>query len=740
MSNKAKVNALRDVLNERDPFCKGVCSVPEQQLLLYYGQETDLHRINFAHSTTEELETLSQACQPASFGFNNQEVLDESYRKAGKMDLDAFVTSFDPRSVGIHDVIERDLLATDRSVEFELYKLNVYGKDGFFKAHQDTPRGDSIGGQLSLRHGDNHWITDFTDQFAAAAEPSICFVAFYSDVEHQVLPITSGHRVTLTYNLHFRTQSSIPRALSGPFYDTLKARLTELIDDADTLPNGGYLGIGLCHQYAYDETKRIDSLFDGLKGADATLANVCKELELPCTLRLLYAQEEDDEWPCFHLLSRVKVNGPAPSSPHGNDKRRFGTSYSFDEDNQDQLLATMVAKIGPEDMEGVEIIGRNLDREDLDRMGPSNELRFMTKYFKDPVTQVLEVKEMSSILCETSYAFYGNSVTTERFYASACMVISVESQAQSDRKRERNHAAEQNYLLVIHGGAGTMNRDNSTPEKRAKYRATLTRALKAGHQVLELGGEAMDAAVAAVTVLEDCPLFNAGKGAVFNVAGKNELEASLMLSKPPAAHPAMPPSRRGSSVTLLTRTKNPSHLVRALYLSPGLVPHPMLSGEAAETLGAEHFGIKTVHPSYFWTEARWREHRTGLGLPVEPVEPPSLSRFEPVGSVVDISKDDVSIDLMPKGTVGAVALDVRGCIAAVTSTGGRTNKLVGRIGDTPLMGSGFWAEEWERQGGVLKRTWDRLTGKPALCGVGVSGTGDGDVWRKFGSYFAERLS
>lgn len=84
---------------------------------------------------------------------------------------------------------------------------------------------------------------------------------------------------------------------------------------------------------------------------------------------------------------------------------------------------------------------------------------------------------------------------------------------------------------------------------------------------------------------------------------------------------------------------------------------------------------------------------------------------------------------MPMGTVGALALDVRGCIAAVTSTGGRTNKLVGRIGDTPIMGSGFWAEEWQRRGGFLKRTWDRLLRKPTHCGVGVSGTGEGDVRR-----------
>ncbi|KAG2113919.1 asparaginase [Suillus discolor] len=310
-------------------------------------------------------------------------------------------------------------------------------------------------------------------------------------------------------------------------------------------------------------------------------------------------------------------------------------------------------------------------------------------------------------------------------------------------------SAEPNYVLVIHGGAGTMIRDGSTPEQRAKYRAVLSRALKAGYEVLKSGGEAMDAAVEAVSVMEDCPLFNSGHGAVFNVAGKHELETSLMVSKPPASHPAMPSSRRGSSVTLITHTRNPSHLARALYLAPQLAPHPMLSGATAEATGAL-LGVRQVDPSYFWTEARWREHRRGLGLPEDPVEYPrpeipddTNSETTDVATLSD-DKDKETwepLDLMPTGTVGAVALDIRGCIAAVTSTGGFTNKLVGRVGDTPVMGSGFWAEEWERDGGFVKRNWDRLRGKSKYEGVGVSGTGNGDYYirRAAASNIARRM-
>ena len=231
----------------------------------------------------------------------------------------------------------------------------------------------------------------------------------------------------------------------------------------------------------------------------------------------------------------------------------------------------------------------------------------------------------------------------------------------------------------------------------------------------------------------DCPLFNAGKGAVFNTAGKvryqclvdfihlimyqNELEASLMLSKPPVSHPHIPSTRRGVSVTLLTRVKNPSQLVRALYVNSERNPHPFLSGSTAEEIGAS-LGEVLVDPSYFYTERRWREHRRGLGLPEEPLPYPSD----------DVHEKLPPIDQLPKGTVGAVALDIRGCIAVLTSTGGRTNKLVGRIGDTPHMGSGFWAEEWR----PTSNTWfrvllDKFCGGHKPTSMGISGTGDGDV-------------
>lgn len=193
-----------------------------------------------------------------------------------------------------------------------------------------------------------------------------------------------------------------------------------------------------------------------------------------------------------------------------------------------------------------------------------------------------------------------------------------------------------------------------------------------------------------------------------------------MVSRPPSSLSDIPSSRRGFSATLLTQTKNPSLLVQGLYTRPDLAPHPFLSGPTAEVeLGHKELGTELVDPSYFFTEQRWREHRRGLGLPEEPLP----HHVQSGDSSLPI------LDLIPTCTVGAVALDHEGCIVVITSTGGKTNKLVGRIGDTPSMGSGFWAEEWTVKRSLLRRICSQILGKGSYKrrSVGISGTGDGDV-------------
>jgi L-asparaginase / beta-aspartyl-peptidase len=213
--------------------------------------------------------------------------------------------------------------------------------------------------------------------------------------------------------------------------------------------------------------------------------------------------------------------------------------------------------------------------------------------------------------------------------------------------------------IVIHGGAGTMKRADISPEIEGEIRAALNAALDAGDRVLQSGGTALDAVGAAIVVLEDSPHFNAGKGAVFSAEGRNELDASIMDGA----------TLRAGAIAGVHRVKNPIRLARAVMEK---TKHVMLVGEGAEDF-ARSAGIELVDPAYFRTEHRWQQlqeaqakEKAGAATPL----PPS-AYF---------------------GTVGAVALDAQGRLAAATSTGGMTNKRWNRVGDSPIIGAGTYAD------------------------------------------------
>ncbi|HEX7152451.1 MAG TPA: isoaspartyl peptidase/L-asparaginase [Thermoanaerobaculia bacterium] len=212
-------------------------------------------------------------------------------------------------------------------------------------------------------------------------------------------------------------------------------------------------------------------------------------------------------------------------------------------------------------------------------------------------------------------------------------------------------------MLVIHGGAGTILKANMTDEQEKQYRDGLTQALRAGHAILARGGTSLDAVEATIRVLEDNPLFNAGKGAVFTHEGRNELDASIMEGK----------TRKAGSVAGVTIIRNPISAARAVMEKS---PHVMMVGRGAE-LFATKMGLEIVDPSYFWTERRWKSLQQELTTPQASLEPAGDKKF---------------------GTVGAVALDRDGNLAAGTSTGGMTNKQFGRVGDAPIIGAGTFAE------------------------------------------------
>ena len=218
------------------------------------------------------------------------------------------------------------------------------------------------------------------------------------------------------------------------------------------------------------------------------------------------------------------------------------------------------------------------------------------------------------------------------------------------------------YVLVIHGGAGTILKKNMTPEKELEYRAKLEEALLTGGDILSNGGTSLDAVTQTIIVLENSPLFNAGKGAVFTNAGTNELDASIMDGS----------TLQAGAVAGVKTIKNPISAARKVMDETW---HVMLAGDGADNFAKEQ-GLEIVNNNYFYTERRWK----------------ALQKAQ---------------DSEKHGTVGCVALDRNHNLAAGTSTGGLTNKRWGRIGDTPIVGAGNYANN-------------------QTCGV--SGTGQGEYF------------
>lgn len=227
--------------------------------------------------------------------------------------------------------------------------------------------------------------------------------------------------------------------------------------------------------------------------------------------------------------------------------------------------------------------------------------------------------------------------------------------------------------LIVHGGAGVIRGDLDAADER-EIRAALSEALRRGHAELTAGKPALDAVTAAITVLEDSPHFNAGRGAVFTHEGNNELDASVMEGK----------TRRAGTVAGVQHVKNPVLLARAVMEKS---PHVMLIGAGAETFAKEQ-GFELVDAGYFRTEKRWNQLQNRLRADREKqaVTTPEYLKYV--------------------GTVGAVALDAEGNLAVGTSTGGMTNKRWNRVGDSPIIGAGTWAD----------------------AGCAVSGTGWGEFY------------
>ena len=238
-------------------------------------------------------------------------------------------------------------------------------------------------------------------------------------------------------------------------------------------------------------------------------------------------------------------------------------------------------------------------------------------------------------------------------------------------------------VIAIHGGAGTLLRHAMNAETEGRYHTALSDILSAGERILAAGGSALDAVTEAVRLLEDCPLFNAGHGAVFTAAGTHELDASVMDGA----------TLEAGAISCVTRVKNPVLAARRVL---DVSDHVMFTAAGAEAFAAAQ-GLDFVDPSYFRTEARYQQWLKARGTSGTMLDHDAMTKF---------AFDSDPIDPDRKfGTVGAVALDANGHLAAATSTGGITNKQAGRVGDAPLIGAGCYAND-------------------ATCAVSTTGTGE----------------
>ncbi|TFY80808.1 hypothetical protein EWM64_g3206 [Hericium alpestre] len=401
------LKSLRDTIVNKPPYISGTLPLSPGSFKLYYLNEGIPSYVDFTNATEEQVAALAAACQPATFGVNQMDVLDESYRKAGKMDASHFATPLVPERTELIRFIREELLDGDdspRPVKIELYKLNVYalsGKDSFFKAHQDTPRGEHMfgslvlvfptqheGGALILRHRGEEWTFDSAQVVKDQPSPTIGFIAFFSDVEHQVSRVTAGYRFTLTYNLYYDDASptasnSLDASSSGANLASFKTAFSNLLRNREFLPSGGLVGFALEH--AYPVEKSLEHVPSILKGSDAMVWRACTDLGIQPKIYLVYGEQHEDAWRV--LVDRVCEGHTA-----------FDGGYA-------EMLTFREGAIP------FEII----------------EEKYFPKWYRErlqPVSWVLAPKATHTKV-KTHYATYGNEPSTSYTYGEGCIIVTV---------------------------------------------------------------------------------------------------------------------------------------------------------------------------------------------------------------------------------------------------------------------------------------------------------------------------
>ncbi|KAH8824969.1 hypothetical protein DL96DRAFT_1817580 [Flagelloscypha sp. PMI_526] len=389
---------------EEDPWAFGTLDVPSPALDVFYADKAGANA-RFVHLaegiSVSALDELAKTCEPATFGKGGEDVLDEAYRKAGKLDNTRFAPLFDVSNTGVLAAaisgLGRD---PDERVHAELYKLNVYGEGSFFRPHKDTPRNEKMfgslvvvfptvheGGELALNHGDRKMSFDSSQLLKEhEGENKIAWISFFSDVEHEVLPVTRGHRVTLTYNLYDvepHPQLSIP---SSEKVATLKSHLQTLLDNPTFLPEGGLLGFGLNFSYPVSSNTPYNNFLDHLKGSDVAVKLACIGVGLTVSLMGL-------------------VDDPDPYSEPGYRAALISSARS---EKEGFILEEEVLDYIRQKYRGIFV--HEMGREEHDKKSK-------------PICWITEKTANASV--EIHYTAYGNEPAQASYYSHVCLIAAV---------------------------------------------------------------------------------------------------------------------------------------------------------------------------------------------------------------------------------------------------------------------------------------------------------------------------
>ncbi|KAJ6463616.1 hypothetical protein C8R47DRAFT_1026618 [Mycena vitilis] len=429
------LKVLRESLSVQVPYTGGVHAVDAKDLVIYYDVDGEKYprRIDLSKATAEELKELADACQKATFGVNQTDTLDETYRKAGKLDLDKFATRLDVSASGLLEAITPDIMQgqtveAGKYVRADMYKLNVYGPGSFFKAHRDTPRGedmigslvvvfptDHAGGELKLEHAGTTWTFDSAAQCSTPPDPAVAYVAFYSDVTHTVEPVRSGYRVTLTYNLFLAdrangTGTAAPTRAVPPPEQAFENALRTLLADPAFLPTGGFLGYGLAHQYPMPRAGGpLGGVLRILKGGDARIRTVSERLGLSTSVKILYDSGQASYYSGEDVIADKVLN----------------TEDVYDEG--DGELREAIRREGvvlQRDAERVKEVARGKDDYDMeDEDSEEDEPAASTRGKAVPVHWVTKITQLNRV--GSTYVAYGNEASIAHAYGNAALFVHV---------------------------------------------------------------------------------------------------------------------------------------------------------------------------------------------------------------------------------------------------------------------------------------------------------------------------